>query len=143
MVYYTPEFAANTADIGTFVDHMISVANTGYANSGINLELIQHCIAEAPRPIQDVSTPGQQLDEMKTMMGSRNSVDKLLNTADVAVLLTNEWKDKCGKANGVYTVESGENFAVVKKSCAAGYYSFGHEISHLLGAGHNKDFKPS
>jgi len=139
MVYYTPEFSKATQNIGEFVDNMIDLTNTGFENSGISLEVTTHCIAEFPRPIQDADTPTEQLDEMK-----RYNVKSLLNTADVAVLLTNKWRQstKCGKAADVYTVESGENFFVVKKSCvSSSKLSFGHELGHLFGAGHDKEFK--
>ena len=33
---------------------------------------------------------------------------------------------------------SGDTFAVVKKKCATGYYSLGHEIGHMFGCVHNK-----
>ena len=38
-----------------------------------------------------------------------------------------------------YGVLNGNMFSIVKKSCALGYYSFGHEIAHNLGALHNPE----
>jgi hypothetical protein len=32
---------------------------------------------------------------------------------------------------------NGQTIGVVEKSCATGYYSFGHEIAHMYGASHN------
>ncbi len=37
--YYTPEFAASTADIDGYLDLVIAETNQGFANSGINLEV--------------------------------------------------------------------------------------------------------
>ena len=39
-----------------------------------------------------------------------------------------------GAFNGVW---DGDMVSVAKKSCALGYYSFGHEIGHNFGAYHN------
>ena len=38
--YYTPEFAASTADIDGFLDQVIAETNQGFANSGINLKVM-------------------------------------------------------------------------------------------------------
>ncbi len=38
--YYTPEFAASTGDIDGFLDQVIAETNQGFANSGINLKVI-------------------------------------------------------------------------------------------------------
>jgi len=41
-----------------------------------------------------------------------------------------------GFVNGIYGDSS---ISVVQKSCAVGYYSFGHEIGHNIGLHHNKE----
>jgi hypothetical protein len=46
--------------------------------------------------------------------------------------------DYCGYA-WMHTLNSGKTFSVTAKSCATGYYSFGHEIGHNIGANHNKE----
>ena len=37
------------------------------------------------------------------------------------------------------TYDNGYTISVTKKSCATGYYSFGHEIGHNFGATHNPE----
>ena len=46
--------------------------------------------------------------------------------------------DVCGVGK-VDSIQSGNTLAVVKKSCAVGYYSFGHEIGHMYGCLHNRE----
>ena len=55
----------------------------------------------------------------------------------MALLLTNIG-DGCGMAY-FDTIAPKINLGVVKKSCATGYYSFGHEIAHMYGAHHNRE----
>ena len=63
------------------------------------------------------------------------TIDDLLQTADVAMLLVAN-SNYCGMANyNSRTTPTG----IAMKSCATGYYSFGHEIGHMLGAKHNKE----
>jgi len=59
------------------------------------------------------------------------------DTADTAALITLNL-DYCGLA---YTnvLSSGSSLSVTKKSCATGYYSFGHEIGHNIAALHNPE----
>jgi len=56
----------------------------------------------------------------------------------VAILLSNSYSDYCGVASFDELV-SRETFGTVAKGCATGYYSFGHEIGHIVGAQHNKE----
>merc|ERR1712112_555471 len=54
-----------------------------------------------------------------------------------AVLLTNDLSS-CGRGY-LHTYASGLTVSVTKKSCATGYYSFGHEIGHNFGSNHNPE----
>ena len=47
MIYYTPEFAAVTADIEAWVDLVLEEANEGYKNSEIPIRVYKFCIEEA------------------------------------------------------------------------------------------------
>ena len=60
---------------------------------------------------------------------------KLRNSADAAALLVQNF-DYCGMARS-FTYNTGDTTSVTMKSCALGYYSFGHEIAHNLGALHD------
>merc|ERR1711892_412366 len=69
------------------------------------------------------------------MMWHTQELSDLKNSADTAALLTADLSG-CGIA---YTGTTGScwTLSVTKKSCATGYYSFGHEIGHNFGAKHN------
>jgi len=57
--------------------------------------------------------------------------------ADVCILIVG-----AGGACGVAAAQPADEstaFCVVGQDCATGYYSFGHEIGHLQGAGHNPE----
>ena len=60
--------------------------------------------------------------------------------ADAAVLIVNN-SGSCGIAyvmQGVNTSFASYAFAVVSRTCATGYYSFGHELGHVMGSGHDR-----
>ena len=61
--------------------------------------------------------------------------------ADICVLLSDPcgW---CGLATGL-NVSASEAFCVVDWDCLMGYYSFGHEIGHLHGCGHDTYVYPT
>ena len=63
------------------------------------------------------------------------SIDNLLQTADVATLLVAD-SNSCGV--GSYNSKQTPT-GIAKYSCAKGYYSYGHEIGHILGATHNAE----
>ena len=59
----------------------------------------------------------------------------LRNTADAATLLVLN-QTNCGEARFA-TYNIGRTLSWVKKECAIGFFSLGHEVGHNLGAGHN------
>ena len=61
----------------------------------------------------------------------------LRNSADSAALLALDF-NSCGVAY-LATYSSGSTISVCQKSCALGYYSFGHELGHNFGAHHNPE----
>ena len=65
----------------------------------------------------------------------KGSSAALRNTADAAALLVQKF-DSCG-IGYFSTYGSGLTLIAAQKSCALGYYSFGHEIGHNFGAHHN------
>ena len=58
----------------------------------------------------------------------------MLQSADIATLLVADF-NSCGI--GSYDSRATPT-GLAKASCAKGYYSFGHEIGHILGAMHNR-----
>ena len=131
-VYYTPTFAAVTADIEGFVEQVIQETNQGYINSNIPLKATAICIEEAT--IDDLPSSSEMLTAFKNMKGN---VQALRGSADAAALLVNSF-DSCGRGY-VNSIGSGYTLSVTAKSCALGYYSFGHELGHNIGLKHNKE----
>jgi len=129
MFYYTPEFEAITDDIPLFVRQVIAETNQGYINSNVPLRVKSHCIAAAT--LRDNYDSSAMIDQFTNY----KPITQLLNSADAAALLIKNF-DSCGigRLNGFmygYTV------TVTRKSCALGYYSFGHELGHNFGAMHD------
>ena len=132
MFYFTPEFSFLTADIPGYIDQVIAETNQGYANSQIPVRVSRHCIEAATiNDIADTSTFIQTFRDMK------GSVTALRNTADAAALLAGDF-NSCGVAY-LATYSSGNTVSVAQKSCALGYFSFGHELGHNFGCHHNPE----
>lgn len=57
----------------------------------------------------------------------------ILRSADAAILLVNSFSNRgvCG-VNYFNTIISGNTIGTVRKGCALGYYSFGHEVRNIL-----------
>merc|ERR1712002_1150373 len=129
MFYYTPEFASITDDIPLFVSQVIAETNQGYINSGIPLRIRSHCIAAAT--LHD----HPHYITMINQFSQYKPINELRNSADAAALLVKKF-DSCGVAK-TDTFESGNTVSVTMKSCALGYFSFGHEIGHNFGCTHD------
>ena len=136
--YYTKDFAAATADIGGWTDLVIDETNQGYINSKVPLRIKKHCAEQVS--IADGLSSGASLDSLQRL---KSSLAQVRNSADVAVLLVNRFASAtaCGQAR-LRAIDSnsskfGQTISVVKKSCALGYYSFGHEIGHNIGLYHD------
>ena len=130
MFYYTADFEAITPDIHGYIDQVLAETNQGYANSQIPLTATKFCVEAAT--INDIQDTGNFLRAFYNMKSSRTA---LRNTADAAALLAVDF-NSCGVAL-TNTVWSGNTLSICQKSCALGYYSFGHELAHNMGAKHN------
>jgi len=130
MFYYTPEFASITDDIPLFVSQVIAETNQGYINSGIPLRVRSHCIAAA-------TLHDNQFDQFSQY----KPMDELRNSADAAALLVKKFRS-CG-VGSFNSFWSGSTFSVTQKSCALGYFSFGHEIGHNFGCAHDAKQRPN
>ena len=135
MFYYTPTFASITTDIDGFIDQVLAETNQGYINSGVAIEAVRLCAEEAT--IDDSTDALITLAAFRAMKGNDPAAANLRNSADAAVLLVGSF-DSCGVAY-FHTLGSGFTLSVVKKSCALGYYSFGHEVGHSMGLAHNPE----
>ena len=121
MFYYTPEFAAITSDISGYIDQVIAETNQGYANSQMPVRVKKFCIEAAS--INDIADTSTFISTFANMKGSASA---LRNTADAAALLAKDF-NSCGVAY-LATYASGSTVSIATKSCALGYYSFGHEL---------------
>jgi len=128
--YYTPEFQAVTPDIDGFVDSVVAETNIGYINSQVPIRVSKLCTELAT--INDEASASTVLKNFKNM---KSSVAELRDTADAAALLVNNF-GSCG-IGYLNVVGSGTTVTATKKSCALGYYSFGHELGHNIGLHHN------
>ena len=131
MVYYTPEFAAATDDIEEFVDKMIKETNQGYINSKLPITVTKFC-SELATISEHCVDPNSVLDAFQSMKGYylggswTSDGDALRNTADAATLLVLNLTN-CGGARFA-TYDIGRTFSWVKKECAIGFFSLGHEV---------------
>merc|ERR1712110_903008 len=130
MFYYTQAFEDNTADIDGFIEQGLAETNQGYINSQIPIRASKLCAEKAT--VAENSNVLSNFAKMK-----QGSSSKLRNSADAAALLVQDC-DYCGMASS-FTYNTGNTVSVTKKSCALGYYSFGHGIAHNLGALHNPE----
>ncbi|SDI45377.1 pre-peptidase C-terminal domain-containing protein [Actinokineospora alba] len=122
-------------DMRALVDLAVSETNKGYLNSGvgITLELAHYSTV-------NYTEAGMSTDLSRfrgTSDGYMDGVHALRDqyAADVNVLILNA-STSCGIASGIGS-SAATAFAVVARSCATGYYSFGHEIGHLQSARHD------
>ena len=154
LVMYTQAAETQLSNIGWNVRDAVKVAidetNQSYQNSSVThrVELVR--LLETS--YTEYSASGVDcLDEMD------EDLDRFTNTsdgnmdvvhterdryrADVCVLLSDPC-DWCGLATGL-NVSASEAFCVVDWDCLMGYYSFGHEIGHLHGCGHDTYVYPT
>ena len=133
-VYYTRGVAASTKDIRTYVDQVIAETNEGYRNSGVGLRVALHCLLQSDIP--------DRLDSRQTvrlLTNSQATVNTVRRSADSAILLVEGYSrgHSCGVA-WFSTIHSGKTLGTVRKGCALGYFSFGHELAHGFGLAHDR-----
>jgi len=133
-VYYTAAFAASTPDVEGFIDVALNETNQGYINSQVPLRIKKHCTEQTT--ISDGLSPWASLNQLANL---KSTYADVRGSADVAVLLVDSFNfEVCGVAVG-FAIPSGKTFSVSKKSCAVGYFTFGHEIGHNIGLYHNRE----
>merc|ERR1712179_332401 len=135
MIWYTPQFRAtfpSEEEMNLFIDQIFDETNQGYINSEIPVRAVEHDVKQHPN-LTDISDSSAMLSAFADSM----SLSDLLNCADSTALLIEEFSS-CGIAYLDRAFSCGA-ISVTKKSCATGYYSFGHEIGHNFGAQHNPE----
>lgn len=144
LVLYTPQAAAMTSNIINTVKTAIEYTNSSFVNSSIYQELELVYVGQTNYTETGynndlnrfVSETDGYMDEVHTL---RNKY-----SADICVLLFYESGSICGIAEGI-SVNSDRAFCIVNvnNGCATSYYSFGHEIGHLMGCRHNIETDPT
>ncbi len=143
LVVYTPaarSAAGGTTAMQNLVALGIAETNQGYANSGV-IQRVRLARTEEVSYTESGSF-STDLNRLRlTSDGYMDSVHTTRNTyrADVVSLWVNSG-DACGLA--YLLTDLGSDFAtrafnVVRRDCATGYYSFGHEMGHNMGATHD------
>ena len=142
MVVYTDDVAAASPNILSEIQLAIDETNTSYANSGINQRLrLVHTVevnyAETGDMSADLNCITSQDD------GCLDSVHTLRDSYDADMV--SFWVENGGAYCGIawlMTTVSGSfethAFSVIDRQCATGYYSFGHELGHNMGAHHDR-----
>lgn len=139
--------SGSTEAINIEIDLAVTETNQGYINSGVNQRLnLVHTAEVAYVESGSIYTDRNNLSG--TSDGNMDEVHALRDTyaADLVVLITEGGGGYCGVAYIMTTVTTSfENygFCVVKRSCATGYYSFGHELGHIMSARHDYYVDPS
>jgi len=125
----------------SLVDLAVSESNQGYANSNVGINMVLAGYYTTTYSDVGMSTDlarfrGTSDGYMDSIHTTRNSI-----AADVGVLIGND-SSACGLASGIGSSAS-TAFATVYWDCATGYYSFAHEIGHLMSARHDPAADPS
>ena len=140
MVVYTAA-AASGGNILSEIQLAIDETNTSYLNSGINPRLrLVHIEQVTYSESGNIQIDRDRLRNPAD--GYMDSVHSLRDTygADLVGLWVANGGGYCGIAYIMTTVSTSfENygFMVVARSCATGYYSFGHEFGHIQSARHD------
>lgn len=145
MVVYTPSvlssLGGNPSAVQSLIATAISETNSGYSTSGVNTAL--NLVHTAQVSYDESAGFEAALNAVTgTSDGQMDEVHALRNTyaADLVVLLINNTQ-YCGMAwlpSTVSTSNQTLGFSVTAYNCATGYYSFGHEIGHNMGARHDR-----
>lgn len=144
MVVYTATTrvaAGGTDAIEATIYLAVSETNQSYLNSQVTQRLrLVHTEEVVYTESGNIQTDRDRLKNgVDTFM---DNVHTLRNTfaADVVVLIEENGGGFCGIAyimNPVSNAFEEFGYAVVARNCATGYYSFGHELGHIMSARHD------
>ncbi len=138
LVAYTSSAQTASGDITGLINLAVDETNGSFTNSNVwaRVRLVGTMAVSYNETTRDYDTiithfasnGDGQMDNVHTQ---RDAVH-----ADVVVLIINQ-DDWCGQAREI-GANASQAFVIVHWTCATGYYSFGHEVGHLLGARHDE-----
>jgi len=132
-LYYTIELEKTTDNIPLFMNELVATANLGFIKSKVPVRLSILCIQRLDE-IDDV----YDMSAVKTAKAFKKfqSVADTRDGADLAALIVINLSS-CGVAY-IDSWKSGTTLSVSKKGCLS-KFTFGHEVAHNFGAGHDRD----
>ena len=144
LVVYTPsaqQLSGSYGGINALINLAESETNLGLRNSGVDAE-----IRVVHRELVNYTENNSYLVDLTRLRTKNDSyLDEVHGLrdqygADIVILL-GDIQGVCGVANLMTNPSSPSNadraFATVAYNCAVGYFTFGHEIGHIIGARHN------
>lgn len=137
IVAYTSAFARDAGDVVAYMDLLEEETNLSYSNSLVNASVeIVHHYQTGYRDSGDFYADRSYFSNKKNPEAAELFSLRDTHKADMMIILTgNRGYDFCGIAKEIGAT-AGTSFAFAREGCAAGYFSFGHEIGHLFGARH-------
>jgi len=134
-VLYTPAAESNVVNIKNHIQLAVDETNQSFINSDVNfrvelayLEKTNYVEVDYLTDLNKFITNGDGvMDEIHSLR------DKY--AADICILI-NEDIDVCGVAKTTLATDQ-KAFCIVDYDCATGYYSFAHEVGHLMGCEHD------
>jgi len=131
-----------TSAINTLINLAVSETNTSYSNSGITQRLNLVYKGQVSYSEAGFNWPTTLIRLSGTADGFMDNVHSLRNMykADEVVLIVAN-TTYCGMAyqmNSVLNAFKTKAFVLVSYDCATGYYTFGHELGHTMGARHDR-----
>lgn len=159
MVVYSQNariYAGSTSEIRAFIDTTVTMTNTSYTNSNLDLRL--RLVHTAEVNYDDSRGMFQSLRHVRERVGSPDDPTGLLDHvhelrdqygADLVAFITNG-PDGCGVATLLTSMDDIAHqatlgFSVSEVDCILGGITFAHEIGHNLGGAHdraNSGFSP-
>ena len=140
MVLYTAaakNASGGQANIEAEIYLAVQETNLSYQQSGVSTSI--SLVHTSESSYTETGSFATDVIWLQSNTGVANLRD--LYFADLVVLIEEVSGFACGRAysimNTVSTNFEANAFCVVNRSCSTGYYSFGHELGHLMGCRHN------
>lgn len=140
MVVYTSAALSGEGSLAALkarVALAVTETNTSYAHAGVTTRL--RLVHMEQVTYTETGNIGTDLNRLAgTSDGYMDVVHSLRNiyAADMVGLIVENGGAYCGMATSIMSTAANA-FQVTARSCATGYYSFGHEFGHLQGARHD------